>query len=193
MGKSDADHAGLESLLQAVDRERLDKHVKALCQWDRLTGESGAERAVDAIIEELSAYGIDHERHRLEMYCSDPIHGEVQVLSPEPYSLRAKARSFCKHCPDGISGEVIYDPYSRGEGLNPREEEEWLRKLAGKVVLSWNYYEDYVQKLEQVGAKGLIHIWPTPEALIHEETVVRSGEPQRPRTCIPCPTFRWSA
>ncbi|GGE11929.1 hypothetical protein GCM10011571_11610 [Marinithermofilum abyssi] len=171
MGKTEADRARRDSLLSAIDRGRLDRHVRTLCQWDRLTGETGAERAVDFIIEKLSEYGIAHKRHRLEMYCSDPIHGEVRVQAPEAYTLHAKARSFCKHCPDGIIGEVVYDRYSKGEPLSPREEEEWLRQLTDKVVLSWNYYEDYVQKLEQVGAKGLIHIWPTPEAFIHEDTV----------------------
>lgn len=162
----------IQNVLQkAVDRDQLDRQVRMLCQWDRLTGEDGAQRAVDGIIEALSTYGVAYERHELEMYCSDPIDAEVQVGTPPAYALKAKARSFCKHCPDGISGEVAYDRYSKGEVLSPREEEEWLRQLAGKIVLSWNYYEDYVQKLEQVGALGLIHIWPTPEAVIHEETV----------------------
>ncbi|MED4782268.1 hypothetical protein [Brevibacillus choshinensis] len=97
------------------------------------------------------------------MYCSDPVHGEVQVIAPEGYTVRAKARSFSLHCPEGIRGVVVYDRHSKGESLPSLEEEAWLSQLSGKIVISWNYYEDYVQKLEQAGAKGLIHIWSTPE------------------------------
>lgn len=161
----------VDQLLQSVDSDKLDEHVRALCRWDRLTGEPGAELAVDYIMDKLSVYGITHERHRFEMYCSDPVHGEVQVITPAGYTVRAKARSFSRHCPEGIRGDVVYDRHSQGEQLSSVEEEAWLSQLSGKIVISWNYYEDYVQKLEQAGAKGLIHIWSTPEDYIHEETV----------------------
>jgi aminopeptidase YwaD len=160
-----------ERLLNSIDQHVLDEHVKALCRWNRLTGEKEAELAVDTIIDKLKEYGIPHERHQFEMYCSDPILGEIEVLTPEKYHIKAKARSFCLHCPDGMQGEIVYDASSQLQNLSPMEEKEWLRRMEGKIVLSWNYYEDYVQKIENAGAKGLIHIWPSPEEWIHEETV----------------------
>ncbi|QRG68748.1 M28 family metallopeptidase [Brevibacillus choshinensis] len=160
-----------DRLIQSVDAGRLDEHVRALSKWDRLTGEPGAEMAVDYIMDQLSTYGITGERHRLDMFCSDPIYGEVQVTAPETFTVRAKSRSFCGHFPEGVCGDVIYDRHSQGALLSSREEEVWISSFKDKIVLSWNYYEDYVQKLEQAGAKGLIHIWPTAEEYIHEETV----------------------
>jgi hypothetical protein len=105
------------------------------------------------------------------MYCSDPIRGEVEVLTPRNFHIKAKARSFSFHCPDGMQGEIVYDASSQFQNLSPMEEQEWLRRMKGKIVLSWNYYEDYVQKIQNAGV------------LLHSETA-KIAEAIRPRIII---------
>jgi aminopeptidase YwaD len=157
-------------LIQLINKEQLDKHVKTLTQWERLSGEKEAEIAADYILEQLNKYGVYHERYEFDSYFSDPIHGEVNVISSDIFSLKAKSRSFSLHCPEGIAGESVYDFYSE-ERYNSTDPIDRYTNLQGKIVVSWNFYEDYVKKIESAGAKGLIHIWPSPEKVIHEETV----------------------
>lgn len=157
-------------LIQLIEKEQLDQHVKALTQWERLSGEKEAEAAADYILEQLNKFGVHYERYEFDGYFSDPIHGEVNVISSDIFSVKAKSRSFSLHCPEGIEGNAVYDFYSeeRSNGVDPIDR---YTHLQGKIVVSWNFYEDYVKKIESAGARGLIHIWPSPEKVIHEETV----------------------
>ncbi|MGG1572519.1 M28 family peptidase [Fictibacillus sp. NRS-1165] len=158
------------TLFNLIDEKQLDRHVQTLTQWDRLSGEKEAEQAADYIAEQLKQYEIQYECHQFDGYFSDPIQGQVTVISPENFNIRAKARSYSLHCPEGIKGDVFYDIYSEkpDSGMHPGDR---YTNLKGKIVVSWNYYEDYVKKIESAGTVGLIHIWPSPEKVIHEETV----------------------
>ncbi|QGQ46255.1 M28 family peptidase [Metabacillus sediminilitoris] len=158
-------------LIQLINKEQLDKHAKALTQWERLSGEKEAEIAADYILEQLNKYGVYHERCEFDSYFSDPIHGEVNVISSDIISLKAKSRSFSLHCPEGIAGEAVYDFYSEERYNSCTDAIDRYTNLQGKIVVSWNFYEDYVKKIQSAGAKGLIHIWPSHEKVIHEETV----------------------
>ncbi|MFC0272979.1 M28 family peptidase [Metabacillus herbersteinensis] len=159
-----------DGLLELIEKQQLDEHIKTLTQWERLTGEHEAEQAADYILEQLKNFGVQKERYEFDGYFSDPIHGEVIVSSSENFSINAKARSFSQHCPEGIEGEAVYDFFSE-EGYNGTDQMDRYQNFKGKIVVSWNFYEDYVKKIESAGAKGLIHIWPSPETVIHEETV----------------------
>jgi aminopeptidase YwaD len=162
----------LESLdlVNWIDKDELDKHVKVLSGLERLTGEPGAEEAVDYIITQLEQYGVPNHRYQFDGFFSDPVHGEVVVHSANPFRLKAKARSFSKHCPDGVRAAIVYDESSE-RNADKAERPHSFAHLKGKIVISWNYYEDYVKEIEQAGAIGLIHIWPSKEEAIHEETV----------------------
>ncbi|WP_370222316.1 M28 family peptidase [Cytobacillus sp.] len=148
-----------------VDKSELEKHVKFLSELERLSGEPEAEEAVTYIINQLKQYGVSYERYQFDGYFSDPHYGEVLVNSQIPYTLRAKARSFSRNCPNGITSKLVYDKSSDRKG------ESCIVDFKGKIVISWNYLEDYVMQIEKAGALGLIHIWPSEEEAIHEETV----------------------
>ncbi|MDU4959530.1 MAG: M28 family peptidase [Sporomusaceae bacterium] len=155
-----------------LDRIRLAEMQRLLSRFSalhRLTGQPAAEQAGRYIIEQLTAYGIDCELYEFDGYFSDPLSGELRAGKPAA-RIDAKPRSFSANCPEGISGTVIYDRHSRSR-LTPLEEDAWFRQFQGKVVLSWNFYEDYVKKIEAYGAIGLIHIWGSGEEALHEETV----------------------
>ncbi len=158
-------------LYDKIDRERLKTYVQELCRFDRLTGGTGAEQAAAYIVDTLKEFDIGYERYQFDNFFSDPVKGQVLVSALPNDEIKAKARSFCPSVPEGIEGELVYDEYSSIFKSGSLEEEEWLKSLAGKVVLSRNYYEDYVKKLEYAGVKALIHIWHSSENVIHEETV----------------------
>ncbi|MGG3470239.1 M28 family peptidase [Neobacillus pocheonensis] len=157
-------------LLDLIDKNLLYQHAETLSQWERLTGEEEAEKAVDYIVEELHRHHIQHNRYQFDGYFSDPVHGHVSVIAPKHLDIRAKTRSFGLHLPQGIKGRVIYDCDSeKKRSVNGHADR--FEKMKGKIVVSWNYYEDYVKKIDSSGAIGLIHIWPSNEVAIHEETV----------------------
>lgn len=87
-----------------IDQNLLYQHSEALSQWERLTGEEEAEKAVDYIIEDLQKNNIQHDRYQFEGYFSDPVYGQVSVISPKRVDIRAKTRSFGLHLPHGIKG-----------------------------------------------------------------------------------------
>jgi aminopeptidase YwaD len=157
-------------LLNSIDQKQLERHIRALTQWERLSGEKEAEKAAEYIVEELKKHDVQNECYQFNGFFSDPINGQVTVISTKNFNIQAKARSYSLHCPEGIKGDVVYDLYSdkQFKGKDPIDR---YTNLKGKIVVSWNFYEDYVKKIESAGAIGLIHIWPSPEKVIHEETV----------------------
>ncbi|AYV69208.1 hypothetical protein C2I06_21480 [Niallia circulans] len=156
--------------IDLIDKDLLYDHIQVLTKYERLTGEEEAERAADYIIETLKQYEVSYNRYQFVGYFSNPIHGEVYVGGAKKKVIIAKARSFGGHFPKGIKGNLLYDRYSETlRGINgPADRYE---KMKDKIIISWNYYEDYVKKIERAGAIGLIHIWPSKEIAIHEETV----------------------
>lgn len=157
-------------LLNLINKNLLNQHVKTLSQWERLSGEEEAEKAVDYIVEGLQRHNIQHARYKFDGYFSDPVHGQVSIIEPKKLDIRAKTRSFGLHLPQGIKGNVIYD-YDSEKKRSVNGSANRFEKMKDKIVVSWDYYEDYVKKIESAGAIGLIHIWPSKEEAIHEETV----------------------
>jgi aminopeptidase YwaD len=157
-------------LIELINKNLLDQHVKALSVYERLTGEEEAERAVDYIVENLQQHYIPYNRYQFEGYFSDPIHGEVFVTAPMKLVICAKARSFGANLPQGVKGKLLYDFFSE-QSSGIRGPIERYENMKNKIIISWNYYEDYVKKIESAGAIGLIHIWPSKEKALHEETV----------------------
>jgi aminopeptidase YwaD len=156
------------NLIQSVRREEMEQLLVAFSQWHRLTGTPDSEKAADYLVQQLEAAGIAWERHQLDAYFSDPVRSELLVGN---LAIASKPRSGCAHCPEGVIGEVVFDPTSKGPRLTGNEERELYSRFRGKIVLSWNFYEDYVKKLEAYGAIGLIHVWQSGETALHEETV----------------------
>ncbi|GGE31722.1 hypothetical protein GCM10011391_07980 [Pullulanibacillus camelliae] len=158
-------------LLSEVNLEEMDNLLKVFSHLNRLSGEQEAEQAAQFILNKLDAYGILYEKQRCDLYVSNPIFGELSIIESDE-CIQAKTRSFSAHCPDGRKGTLLYDPYSKSkETLTPMEEKKWYTSVKDKIVVSWNGYEDYVKKVEKYGAMGVVHIWPSSEPVIHEETV----------------------
>jgi aminopeptidase YwaD len=155
-------------LIRRVGREAMDQLLVQFSQWHRLTGTPDSERAADYLVQQLEAAGITCERIQLDAYFSDPVRSEVLVAGR---AIPSKPRSGCAHCPEGVEAEVVFDPTSKGPRLTGNQERELYARFRGKIVLSWNFYEDYVKKLEACGAIGLIHVWQSGESALHEETV----------------------
>lgn len=157
----------LDKLSQEIDINNMDNLLKVYSNLDRLTGTEDAELSVDYIINNLEKYNIEFKRYTIDTYFSNPLSGKIEVREPIDYLIEGKARSFGGSCPNGIEGYIIFD----NECDEKRSREELKRCFEGKIVLSWNYYEDYVYELNKCGALGLVHISKTSEDVISEETV----------------------
>lgn len=164
-------HMLYQDLINTVQYEDMKKLLEHFNHLHRLTGTPDCEQAAKYIIEQLQDYGVACELHEFEGFFSDPLKSELVILGDVDQTISSKPRSFCGHCPEGITGNVVYDCRSNGPCLTPQEEQESYSQFCGRIVLSWNFYEDYVKKLESYGALGLIHIWSSDEEALHEETV----------------------
>lgn len=152
----------------------LQQAMQALLQsfqhLHRLSGSADAERSVDWLCAQLRTHQIPFKRERCRLWLSDPLEGSLIVQGSVPLTIPAKTRSFSAHCPEGIEAELYYD--QRSLVFVPESEyESWANAVRGKLVVADQGYEDYVQRLMQAGAAGLIHIWGSVEPALHEETV----------------------
>lgn len=152
--------------------ENMEKLINKFSNLHRLTGTADCNKAASYIAEQLEAYGVEFELHEFQGYFSNPIKSELVVFKGESVeNIPSKPRSFSLNCPSGITGELVYDSSSKCTSLSKIREQQLYSTFRGKIVLSWNFYEDYVKKIESFGAAGLIHIWSSDENVIHEETV----------------------
>lgn len=136
-------------------------------QLHRLSGSVDAERSVDWLCLRLASHGIAVRRDRCDLWLSDPLSASLTV---EGVTIAAKTRSFAADCPQGVDAALVYD--SRSLAFLPDcDTQAWVEQVRGKLVVADQGYEDYVQRLMQAGAAGLIHIWGSAEAALHEETV----------------------
>ncbi len=150
-----------------IDRKHMEVFLRKFQNLNRLTGNNDSEKAVDYIINELENEGLQYKRFVFDSYFSNPIQASIDVFCEDVYSIKAKPRSFGGNFPEGIVGEIIYDY----EFNKKRTKEELSKLFKNKIVLSYNYYEDYVNDLNKCGAIGLIHICKSDNNVIFEETV----------------------
>lgn len=150
-----------------ASKEEMDKFLKKFSELFRLTGNADTEKAADYIVNELKREGLSYENYVLDSYFSNPVKASLDIISGEEYSIRAKPRSFGGSVPEGVEALMVYDT----EPSKKRTIEELKKLFNGKIVLSYNYYEDYVNDLNRSGALGLVHICRTDNNAIFEETV----------------------
>ncbi|SCL96083.1 M28 family metallopeptidase [Sporanaerobacter sp. PP17-6a] len=159
-------------LINGVSKKNMEDLIRYFSHLNRLTGTDDCEEAASYICNQLEHYGVSYERYEFVGYFSNPIKSVLTVFTENNKTeILSKPRSFSLNCPEGITGDLIYDSKSLDPQLCLNEERDWYLNFRGKVVLSWNFSEDYVKKIEFYGAKGIIHIWKTEEEVIHEETV----------------------
>ncbi|MDU5476072.1 M28 family peptidase [Pantoea sp.] len=133
----------------------------------RLSGSADAEKSVDWLCEQLQARDIPFRRESCNLWLSDPLDASLTVAGQV---INAKTRSFSAHCPDGVEAELFHDTQSL-DFIPENALANWSARVRGKLVLADQGFEDYVQRLMNAGALGLIHIWGSAEAALHEETV----------------------
>lgn len=156
-----------QSNADEINKEHMENLLKVFQQLNRLTGNSDSEKSVDYIIEELKNEGLPYERFIFDSYFSNPLQASLDIICDEEYSVKAKPRSFGGSLPEGVEGTLVYD-----FEFNKKRSNEKLKELfENKIVLSYNYYEDYVNDLNKCGALGLVHICKASNNVIFEETV----------------------
>lgn len=160
----------VKQICGSVNFENMDELLRYFATFEKLSGTEGAERAVQYIMDKLNRYGIQCEKYVFDGYLSNPISSCLTVMEKE-YAIDSRPRSFSKNCPDGITGEIIFDPYSMDDTVKGKEMSEFYKGIKNKIVLSYGYDEGYAKKVEKYGAIGLVQIWPSEEDILHEDTV----------------------
>lgn len=151
-----------------IEEKNMWELLQKFSTLDRLSGEEDANKAADYITEKLEAFGIDYKCYDFDGYVSNPIESELEVkIANLEKKFQSRPRSFSKNVPEGVEGVLWYDK----EGTMESIQADYGEKVKNKIVLSFNYNEDYAKKLSELGALGLIQIWSSDEEIIHEDTV----------------------
>ncbi len=148
----------------------MDEVLKKFDTLDRLSGGPGELEAIRFITGKLASYGIDFEEHVFLSYVSNPVSASLAVLGEEPLSLPAKTRAFSAACPEGIEGELVYAPAKGGVQFDTAVIPWTREQVAGKIIVSEGGGPQHMDKAMELGAIGLIHVWPSGEDVIHEMT-----------------------
>lgn len=170
-----------KSFLQELSAEELMRHVKYLCTLDRTSATEGEYKAVDYVVAELEAAGMQVQVHEFDAYLSYPISASVAVLKktqdgsvPEvEMTLHAKTRAFSGTTPpEGVKGELVYVP-GGSDMFTDFDTKEKLEKkqLAGKIVMSEGGGRQNMIAAQKLGAIAYIHMWPSDEHVLHEGIV----------------------
>lgn len=152
-----------------ISLDRLLAHVAYLSGFEKLSGSTGAHRAVSYMTEVLAKDHIPFEVLCFQEYLSDPV--SSMVMTGRGEVIKSRPRSFSRHLPEGVRAPLVYDDNNLRRLLSPAQIEERIASFAGKIVVSHGFDERYAKRLEQAHALGWIQIWDSPETEIHEDTV----------------------
>lgn len=149
-----------ENIADAVSGEELDRHLRTIAQWVRLSGTPEEARAFDYIESELKKFGYDVHRYESDALIGYPGRSELELLGDEPVVIPSNGYSLSPVTSDeGVVGEVVYV----GAGLAKDYEGIDAR---GKIVLSDGLaMPEKAMLAERAGAIGHIHI---NDEYIHE-------------------------
>lgn len=101
----------LSPLLESVDRTRLSKHLDWCADVRRDTGGPGEAKMVEYIVDTLAADNIAVTVHEFDAFLSYPRHAVIEVLAPEPRTIRCVTHSFATSTgPNGLTGGLKYLP-----------------------------------------------------------------------------------
>ncbi|MGE5631082.1 MAG: M28 family peptidase [Caulobacteraceae bacterium] len=160
----------ISHICNSVNFENMDELLRFFATFEKLSGTEGAELAVKYIMDKLKQYGIACEKYEFDGYLSNPVSSSLSVMDKE-YEVESRPRSFSKNCPEGVTGEIVFDPYSTDDTARWKEKDEFYKNIRNKIVMSYGYDEGYAKKIEKYGAIGLVQIWPSEEDILHEDTV----------------------
>lgn len=158
----------MEDILNQISKDKMNELLVEYSKIDRLSGSIGEKKAIDYLTDKLKEYNIPYENNEFEAYLSNPIVGKLQIISPVRFEFAAKTRSFSGNYPEGVVGELVYVP-AVGDILDQRAQITWKKEdVAGKIIVSEGGSPQHIEKAEDLGAIGLIHVWPSEENVIHE-------------------------
>lgn len=70
-----------DAVIESITTEGLERHARAIVQYERPSGSPGENAAIDSIVASLEADGVPVEVHTFDTYASDPVSAEVRVPS----------------------------------------------------------------------------------------------------------------
>ncbi len=68
-----------EAVLGSMTIEGLERHARAIVQYERPSGSPGENAAIDSIVAALRGAGVSVEVHSFDTYASDPVSASVRV------------------------------------------------------------------------------------------------------------------
>jgi N-acetylated-alpha-linked acidic dipeptidase len=140
-----------EALLGEVDRDRLWRDTEFLGSMYRKSGSDDERRAVQYIVDQLTAEGIGVDVYELDAFLSYHLSAELTVLTPEQRAIPAVARGYTASIPDGIVLQLAVAGPEQGD-------------LTGKAVLTARDWPN-AQRID--GATVEIHAQITEEPNLH--------------------------
>lgn len=159
-----------QRILDSISPQNMDEVLRRFDTIDRLSGSPGELEAIRFITDKLTSYGISFEEHVFSSYLSNPVSASLFVLGENPVSVPAKTRAFSANCPDGVEGELVYAPAKGGIQFDTAVIPWTREQVEGKIIVSEGGGPQHMDRAAELGALGLIHVWPSGEDVIHEMT-----------------------
>ena len=159
-----------EQILKELNLHRMKDDAEVFSRLERYSGSEAGEAAVDYLVQELEAAGIEHERHYYELMRSLPVQASVTVKkSGEPdFTVEAIAAVYSGEA-HGLTGELVWDEMCTKGQLNGMEQEERFRTFKGKIVLTYDISFPFYYEAARAGALGIVAIWP--KDIHHHDTM----------------------
>lgn len=160
----------LKQVIERLDTYAMWSDLEYLATLDKLSGSAQANEAADYIANQMIKYGIFYRMEVFQQYLSNPITAQLELLGFGQI-IQCRPRSFSGHCPQGVIGQLVYDPNNWMDCGDEFLKQKLYESFRGKIVISHGFDEYYAIHLERCGALGWIQIWPSNEKQIHEDTV----------------------
>lgn len=159
-----------EQILKELNLHRMKDDAEVFSRLERYSGSEAGEAAVDYLVQELEAAGIEHERHYYELMRSLPVQASVTVKkSGEPdFTVEAIAAVYSGEA-HGLTGELAWDEMCTKGQLKGMEQEERFRTFKGKIVLTYDISFPFYYEAARAGALGIVAIWP--KDIHHHDTM----------------------
>jgi len=158
-----------KDIREAVSTDKLMEYTKSVSRWVRMSGSEDEGRAFDYLETTLRTLGLDVERFQHDALISWPISAHLEVLEPEPLTLRCITHAFALSTSEGgLDAEVVDTGSGSGEAGD----------VGGKVVLIDGIASGLkVRAAEERGALGVIFLNPPELHEMNISTVWGSPEP----------------
>lgn len=158
-----------ESLFREVERrvslENIERVVRRFNELHRYTGTAAGEAAVDYVVGELEASGIEYQRLDYEAYVSVPQRASIELEGRRLHAIAAVYSGEAKE----LRGKLQYS-----EGAMDRRATgfaAWKAEVEGRILLTHECDGLFAKRASDAGALAVIHIQKSGEDLIHHGSV----------------------